>query len=194
MNHHRDDSLARLRAAALVLHGLHWRDRRWLLRRLLPGWRQSLSGLLAELRKLGMATDACELPSPPACLPGVVLAAAGLDASLLAEVDRCEAASVLRVLAGQPEHVQHLALILHDWRWRDSVWRALPRLHRLRLAGHAEAAGNLAPRLGAALLFALASRLRDLAGADAASFAGNIAPPVAVARPCPLPQTSGASS
>lgn len=49
------------RRAALVLHGLHPADRRWLLARLGPAERQQLQGLIRELDALGLDVEAADV-------------------------------------------------------------------------------------------------------------------------------------
>lgn len=163
----------RLRSAALSLHGLHWRDRQWLLRRLLPAWRQRLRGLLGELRSLGVEPAlAGGQDLPPS------LASNGLDAGSLALIDQAAPEHLRRLLAQQPESVQALVLCLHDWRWRKAVWEGWSWLHRRRLHEQIACAGQLRPALAEALLHALAESLCAL-NVDGSGSAHAVAAPFA---------------
>ncbi|WP_151448616.1 hypothetical protein [Lacisediminimonas profundi] len=147
----------RLRSAAFSLHGLHWRDRRWLLRQLLPAWRQRLRGLLRELRSLGVEPAlAGGQDLPPS------LASDGLEAGSLALIDQATPEHMRRLLAQQPESLQAFVLCLHDWRWRKAVWDGWSWLHRRRLLEQVPRAGQLRPALAQALLHALAESLPAL--------------------------------
>ena len=146
----------RMREAALVLHGLHWRDRLWLLRKLLPAWRGNLARLLGELRQLGIEQafgDSHALPPS--------LAHASLDDTELALVSQASSSQILALLADEPVPLQAHALALHAWPWRQAVWKSLGSLQRRRLLAHASADQPLPPCVAAALLAALAAALRD---------------------------------
>lgn len=150
----RPEQDARLRQAALVLHGLHWRDRLWLLRQLLPAWRSSLRGLLHELRELGIDASLGTQADMP-----LALALGALDPANIKRIDDASASQMMQLLQGQTPALQALVLVLHDWRWRKDFWAATPALHKRRLAGHWPAPGAVSRLTALGLLHALATAL-----------------------------------
>jgi hypothetical protein len=147
----------RLREAALTLHALHWRDREWLLRRLLPGMRVGLRSLLAELRALGIA--------PGIGAAGEALPEAQEDAihaEDAAIIDAATPAEILGFFAGDAEsRLPSILLGTRAWRWRQAVWDGLTPLQKSRIAeAMAHQAHELPPAWREALLHALAQHLR----------------------------------
>lgn len=153
----------RLREAALVLHGLHWRDRLWLLRRLMPGWRRSLRAMLRELRQIGIEPSFGSCQEIPA-----VLALPGLDATALALVDQATPQRMRALLASEPTQVQAWIFCLWGWRWRAAVWKDMSGLQRRRLRAAMPADDNPRAGVGTALLASLAWTLQGDHPASAA--------------------------
>lgn len=154
MNPHDQD--ARLREAALVLHGLHWRDRLWLLRKLLPAWRGRLAALLRELRGLGIEPSFGGSADLPACLPF-----SGLDGAALGLVDQAPAARIHALLAAEAPTMQAIIFSLHAWRWRETVWREMSGLQRRRLLAQGRALETLTRGAAEAVLASLVAALRE---------------------------------
>jgi hypothetical protein len=121
----------RLRQAALSLHALHWRDREWLLRRLLPGVRAGLRALLRELRTLGIAPGVGVVGD---ALPEVQEGLA-LNAEDAAIIDAASASEILGAFASDAQQgLPAILLRLRAWRWRDAVWDGLTPLQRNRVS------------------------------------------------------------
>jgi hypothetical protein len=150
----RNEQDARLRQAALVLHGLHWRDRLWLLRQLLPAWRSSLRGLLDELRALGIDASLGAQADLPA-----VLALGALDGASVQRIDQASAVEMMQLLRGQAPALQARALVLHDWRWRKDFWAATPAFYKRRLDEYWPQPGAISRLAALGLLHALATAL-----------------------------------
>jgi hypothetical protein len=162
MSQHDQD--ARMREAALVLHGLHWRDRLWLLRKLLPSWRSRLAGLLRELRELGIEPAFGGSADLPACLP-----LSGLDGAALSVVDQASSARIQALLAAEAPTMQAIIFSLHAWRWRETVWRDFSGLQRRRLLAQAKALELLTRGAAEAVLATLATALREEGAAKTTS-------------------------
>lgn len=119
-------SADRLRSLALTLYGLDRRDQAWLLRRLLPGVRLTLLGLLRELRSLGfsrhMGLATVDLPAVAENL--------GLNQDDVSEIDQADAGLVGAILMRQPDMVQRALLHARPWRWRGALWERLGPVRR----------------------------------------------------------------
>lgn len=150
----------RMREAALVLHGLHWRDRLWLLRRLMPVWRRGLSSLLKELRRLGMEPSlGCAHELPPLYASNFALNFAP-DSAALARVEQATPAQIAALLRNEPPSMQARVLCLHAWPWREALWKRMSTLQRLRVLAHASAEPSLPRGMAVAILLALQDALQ----------------------------------
>lgn len=147
----------RMREAALSLHALHWRDREWLLRRLLPGARSTLRMLLKELRGLGIM---------PGLGASIDLPAAedhpGMNAEDVATLDAAAPAAIFGLFASEPECLPPLLMRLRPWRWREAVWELATPLQRSRIVDAPAVVVQALPAAWRdALLHAIAQRLRE---------------------------------
>jgi hypothetical protein len=156
---------AGLRRAALELHALGESDRNWVLAALPVGERGTLETLLAELRALGIPSDAglpaspAVAPAPAATLPPAPAPAPQPEAVPALEcLDAGRVTALARVLAAEPVALTRALLAVRRWHWRDALLRELDPPRRLELAGTFDATAP-APRLQAALLQALTRRL-----------------------------------
>ncbi|MBK4735697.1 hypothetical protein [Noviherbaspirillum pedocola] len=151
----------RMREAALSLHALHWRDREWLLRRLLPGMRTAIRSLLKELRALGIAPEVGlgDVPCPdvPDTLEGATVHTE--DAAI---IDAASPADILRLFTSDAQgRLTAVLMQARAWRWRQAVWDALTPLQKKHLTeAIAQPAHDLPQAWRGALLHAYAAHLR----------------------------------
>jgi hypothetical protein len=146
-----------MREAALSLHGLHWRDREWLLRRLLPGARTAIRMLLKELRTLGIAPGLGTDDDLPAADDNPAL-----NAEDVAAIDAAAPAAIFGLFASEPEYLPPLLMRLRPWRWREAVWQLATPLQRSRIVDASAVDAHALPAAWRdALLHAIAQALRE---------------------------------
>ena len=152
----------RLRSVALTMHTLDRRDQTWLLRRLLPGVRETLQGLLRELRGLGFAQHldalAVDLPFP--------VENVGMNQDDVSTIDQASPGIMSALLMRQPDLVQRALLHAHPWCWRAAVWEQMGLIRRSHLLEPLPMTAMPACKLNA-LLFGFVRLLRaEKAGAE----------------------------
>ena len=154
--------MSELRQAALVLHGLSDTDRSWMLGQLLPHQAETVGGLLAELRELGIPRD----PS----LAAQALAAQGVKpirtrpptpANDPAEaVCSASTAQLHRVLEGESHGFVVVLLAAGEWPWR-AAYLEMQEPARRRALMDRIAVDTSGPRLREQVLGAVARRVRE---------------------------------
>jgi hypothetical protein len=159
------------RHAALLLHAMAPADRAWMLEALPATQRDELQQLVAELETLGIASDPELIANATASIgrhaqPQRVPMS---DEEMLHALDDAQLSAMVRMMRAEPIGLIVQWLRLADWPWRDRLFDALEPGHRRRV----EAALSVAapppapPALRAALIAAVAVRVRGDASADA---------------------------
>jgi len=151
------------RKAALKLHSLSAPDRAWMLRRLPAHERTTLSGLLRELKELGIKSDhrmaddishddvRKTLLQADSVVPGL---AEALDATCAAHP-----AEISALLASEPDNLAATILSAYPWPWRARLLADYGVEKRQRMSRALQLAPQLKPRLRAELVKILADRL-----------------------------------
>lgn len=162
----------RMRAAALSLHALHWRDREWLLRRLLPGMRTAVRSLLKELRALGIAPGVGVGDEAGPEVPDTSDGAA-IHAEDAAIIDAASPADILRLFTSDSEpRLPAVLMRARAWRWRRAVWDGLTPLQKNHITESiAQQTHDLPAAWREALLHAFAAHLRARQAAGPNSWA-----------------------
>lgn len=166
------------RHAALLLHAMAPADRDWVLASLQPVERDGLRALLRELEELGIERDPNLIAEATAA--AVPVASTGIDDAWL-ETPVSDEAWLRRLadsempllaasLRGEPPGLVAQFLRLSDWPWRHALLQALDPVQRRRVESAIDEASNAAdlpPALRAALVEAVAQRLRQQPAAAA---------------------------
>lgn len=145
--------MSELRKAALCLHSLQDDDRAWLMQRLPVEKRDELSGLLDELKSLGIPGDQ-SWQQLGLNMNTTELQAAPDDEY---ELDAFTAQAVWAVLSREPASVIAAVLACRHWSWRQEVAGLYEKAQRNTLKLPAQ----LNDRVKQALVSALLSRLRE---------------------------------
>lgn len=150
------DTLAGARQAALLLHTLDEKDRRWMLEQLPAAARSETERLLADLQALGM-------PSDPSLLDAVLSASSQQPPKTSAgrghRLDAAEAVQVARVLRSEPDGLIARLLQHSSWSWHDAVLDELGPSRRRRIAEIIAELPDGAGPLGLQLADAIAGQL-----------------------------------
>lgn len=153
-----------LRKAALYLHGLDEGDRRWLLDALGDEERERLLATLGELDEMGVHRGDPWLPEL-----AEVHAIDGREAdridpgSEIEEIERADLPMITKVFDDEPDRIVAVLLKRRIWSWRQAyigkqyLQKRERLLHALETPDH-----PLKPKLEAALITALATRLNSL--------------------------------
>lgn len=159
------------RHAALLLHAMAPADRAWMLEALPAAERDELQGLLAELEALGIASDPTLIADATASTARSAPAqrAPMSDEEMLHALDGAQQSAMIRLVRAEPVGLIAAWLRVADWPWSEGLLNALEPGHRRRVeaALSAAASSSTPPALRAALIAAVAARLREQASADA---------------------------
>lgn len=159
-----------LRNAALLLHAMPADDRGWLLAQLLPGERQGLEALLAELQALGMPADRsllAALSDDPARPPANELQSATSGGQMrlaLSSPDPRTMACIAAIVSSEPPALIAMLLDIADWPWHAAVLARLDGVRRRKVDEFLKQGRVLAPRLHEPVLGMLLDRLRERGG------------------------------
>ncbi|MDO8299546.1 hypothetical protein [Lacisediminimonas sp.] len=138
------------RQAALKLHGMHRRDRAWLLARCTPAQQERLRALLDELAALGLVCIAdadTDADAPPYAVAGNAI-----DSALALAVNRLPLASVTATIAGMPDRLVAILLHAQAWQWAPALWRQLEPPARQVLLAQISQLAPIAPALQLAVV------------------------------------------
>lgn len=144
------------RQVALTLHGLHARDRAWIIGQLDVGVRSRIQALVAELRALGIESTpgAAETMPPPA-------ANHSLAAALVDEIDAIDGETAYAVLGDLPRRFQAAVLLARRWRWSAAVWLRLAASDRHLLLKATDAMANVRTPVLASILAVFSTRAKQ---------------------------------
>lgn len=143
------------RMVALKLHGLHPRDRKWMLEHFEPAQQKILRALLKELQSLGLVpTD--QISNNFAPYP---VGALSLDDHIIAEINRADPEIVRIALKDLPDRLKAMILHATQWQWASAVWLSLQQQERERLLRHFDHCGAIKPQVFTALLEAFADEM-----------------------------------
>lgn len=116
------------RQAAICLHGLEEHDCDWLLSRLPKEHSAVLSGLLSELKALGIPQEAGLSRD---FLPNSAVAASqGALRTDFAELEQASPEAVWSLLQNEPDAVLRALIMDRDWAWRGYVLKQYRKKHR----------------------------------------------------------------
>lgn len=170
------------RHAALLLHAMAPTDRDWVLASLQPAERDGLQALLRELEELGIERDpsliaeatAAAAPATPTGhgdrIDDAWLETPVSDEAWLRRLADSQMPLLAASLRGEPPGLVVQFLRLSDWPWRHALLQALDPVQRRRVESAIDEASNAAdlpPALRAALVEAVAQRLRQQPAAAA---------------------------
>jgi hypothetical protein len=169
------------RHAALLLHAMSPQDRSWMLESLPAPERAGLVPLLAELEALGIERDPALINDATtgaslAAMPQQEIAAIAAsprpvsDEAMLHALDDGQVRELVTCLRAEPVGLITEWLRLADWPWREDFLAALEFGQRRRIEASLSAAApgfQTPPGMRAALIAAVAARLRDRLVADA---------------------------
>lgn len=136
-----------LRQVALKIHALHAQDRAWILGQLAREVRERISGLLKELKALGIQS----LPEA-VVQTGFPTSSVALDAELVREIDSFDSELVFALLDDLPLRQKALIFHAHPWRWTTVMWNRLADGERQRLVKAMEMANLIRPPVITAVL------------------------------------------
>lgn len=146
------------RQAAICLHGLEDHDRDWLLSRLPKEHSAVLTGLLSELKMLGIPR---ETSLSRDLLPDSDAAAnRGALKTDLAELEQASPEAVWSLLRNEPDSVLRALIMDRDWAWRGYVLKRYRKKHRRGLT----AGGPAGSKVFQAIVSIMAKRLRESGG------------------------------
>lgn len=117
------------RMAALKLHGLHPKDRKWMLGQFESAQQKILRDLLRELDSLGLVSTegiASNFSSHP-------VGDVQLEADILQKINRADIELVKKLLSALPDRLKAMLLYAHQWEWSPTVWLSLEQAERDRL-------------------------------------------------------------
>jgi hypothetical protein len=166
-----------VRKAALYLHGLEEADRSWLLNALSEEERESLHITLAELEKMGVPKGDAWLPElAEAQLADAREIESDSKDSEIDEIDRADLSRITQVLESEPNEVVAMLLKRRIWSWRQAYVSKLYLQKREQLLRALETPERpIKPKVEAALITALATRLMSLESESAKGFEGALA-------------------
>ncbi len=145
------------RMAALKLHGLHPRDRSWLLGHLEQGPRHLLQNLIKELDALGLV-PAAEISAGLTTYPvGNYI----LDEDAVRDIQQTHAELVWKNFAPLPERLKAILLHAYRWQWTALIQDKLEPHEQSRLLRHMAQLDPLKPAVCASLVQAFAAALRQ---------------------------------
>ncbi len=155
------------RMAALKLHGLHPRDRSWLLGHLDQGQRNVLQNLIKELDALGLV-PAAEISASLTTYPvGNYI----LDEDAVRDIQQTDAELVWKNFAPLPERLKAILLHAHRWQWAALIQEKLEPHEQSRLLRHMAQLDTIKPAVGVSLVQAFAAELRQTRPYDDSSHA-----------------------
>lgn len=146
-----------LRQIALKLHALHVQDKAWILGQLARDVRERISGLMKELKALG-------IQSLPEAAEHVEYATSNvaLDDELVREIDCFDNELVFTLLDDLP--LRQKALLFHacPWRWSMVVWNRLADGERRHLLKAMETMALVRPPVINSVLASFRAQGREL--------------------------------
>ncbi|TCS37722.1 hypothetical protein EDC30_10314 [Paucimonas lemoignei] len=118
------------RMVALKLHGLHPKDRKWILGQFEPNQQNILRDLLKELDSLGLVTTEDLATNFSSHSVGDVQ----LAEDLIQNINQADVELVKRQLSSLPDRLKAMLLYAHQWEWSSTVWLSLEQSERDRLS------------------------------------------------------------
>lgn len=146
-----------LRQIALKLHALHAQDKAWILGQLARDVRERISGLLRELKVLGIQS----LPEAAAAHADFATSNVALDDELVREIDCFDNELVFTLLDDFPLRQKALLFHARPWRWSMMVWHRLADGERQRLLKAMETMALLRPPIINAVLASFRAQGRE---------------------------------
>jgi hypothetical protein len=144
------------RQVALTLHGLHVRDRAWILGQLEAGVRAHVQALLAELKALGIQStrETVEMIAFPT-------ASHRFAEALADEIDAIDGEAAYAVFSDLPWRFRIAVLYARRWRWSAAVWLRLAEGDRRGLLKAMDSMANVRPAVLASTLEVFRTRVRQ---------------------------------
>lgn len=136
---------AGLRQAAVLVHALSTKDRRWALQQLAPARRDRVTALVEELDALGVPRQQALIEAATADVPALELPVEASredgspESTLNAWINANGAAALAAILAGEPPALIARVLGLRDWAWRAEALRHLQPAVRADVVEHLRA-------------------------------------------------------
>jgi len=136
------------RMAALKLHGLHSKDRDWLLERFDSAQQGKLRALIAELDELGfVSTD--QIPARDLFYP---VGSYQLDSHTAARLNQADTELVMKVLNDLPSLLKAMVLHARHWQWSSHIWARFDQFERQRMVAHINQFASIKPSVFSALI------------------------------------------
>lgn len=144
------------RKAAVLLHGLHEDDRRWMLEQLSAEEQHILTQYLNEIRELGFSSEGA-VSQESIRRAGKVAHASPMD--IVAEAD---AEAVYGILHTEPIPLVAMLLRAHQWKWSREVLERFQEPVRGQIRKSIDDNVETSPMLSACLVKELSIRLEAL--------------------------------
>lgn len=152
-----------LRRAALCLHALSKADQKWLLNALPSEHRQSLKGMLKELRMMGIPADSSLIPSVDDEAKDSVVAELQAERDVRSIIDRADEQQIRQIFDNEAPEIIATLLACCKWSWADSYLKSLPSDKRTGLLEVMESKrGKVSSKVADTLIGLLANELDPL--------------------------------
>lgn len=152
-----------LRRAALCLHALSKADQKWLLNALPSEHRQSLRGMLKELRVMGIPADSSLIPPADDEAKDNVVAELQTEHDMRSIVNGADEQQVRQIFDNEAPEIIATLLVSCNWSWTDSYLKSLPSDKRTGVLEAMESKrGKVSPKVADTLIGLLANELDPL--------------------------------
>jgi len=151
-----------IRQAALCIHGLNPKDKKWILKRLPKPQRLAIKAMLIELKQLGIPPNQDWLPKIEEKKDSEQLQAELCDAtkSLVGKIDEVSVLEIKRVLLSESDDFIATIMSIRYWSWTDQFMNVFSSKRKSQIDGLiAERKYQLKPMVMATLIAIVADEI-----------------------------------